>query len=63
MRTNKHYENKDRTRQYMDIFGSLQKQVDLGNLYFRRGGFSKPNTAKGLQEGTVFKHRHWSLLT
>lgn len=43
-------------RQYMDILGCLQKQVDLGNLHFGRGRLSGPNTGKGWQEGTVFKH-------
>ena len=47
----------------MDIFGSLQKQVDLENLHFGSGRLSGLNTAKGWQEGTVFKHRLWNLVT
>lgn len=41
----------------MNIFGSLQKQVNLENLHFGSRRFNGLNTAKGCQGGTIFKHR------
>lgn len=44
---NKHHQNK----KHMNIFGSLQKQVNLENLHFGSRRFNGLNTAKGCQGG------------
>ena len=49
--------NITRTKKYRNIFGSLQKQVNLENLHFGSRRFNGLNTAKGCQGGTIFKHR------
>lgn len=46
----------------MDIFGSLQKWVDLGNLNFGRGRLSEFNTVKRLEKGPMVKQRLRSLV-